>query len=86
VESTAAPIHESASPYSTTARESSRQPSCVRQYCSQAFQNALKGYEMKSSMSSGKGVCWAKAPTESLWGRLKVGFATRREAMDVVMD
>ena len=27
------------------------------QYCSQAFQDALKGYEMKSSMSR-KGDCW----------------------------
>ncbi len=46
---------------------------------------------MKSSMSR-KGNCWDNAPTESLWGRLKVGrlygrkFATRREAMDEVMD
>ena len=50
---------------------------------------------MKSSMSR-KGNCWAdlgfchNAPTESLWGRLKVGrlygrrFATRRDAMDWV--
>ena len=61
------------------------------QYCSHEFQNALAGYEMKSSMSR-KGDCWDNAPTESLWGRLKVGrlygrrFATRREAMDEVMD
>jgi len=46
---------------------------------------------MKSSMSR-KGNCWDNAPTESLWGRLKVGrlygrrFATRREAMDEVID
>jgi transposase InsO family protein len=61
------------------------------QYCSHEFQGALAGYEMKSSMSR-KGNCWDNAPTESLWGRLKVGrlygkrFATRREAMDEVMD
>ena len=46
---------------------------------------------MKSSMSR-KGNCWDNAPTESLWGRLKVGrlygrrFATRREVMDEVFD
>ena len=61
------------------------------QYCSHEFQAALAGYEMKSSMSR-KGNCWDNAPTESLWGRMKVGrlygkrFATRREAMDEVMD
>jgi transposase InsO family protein len=61
------------------------------QYCSHEFQAALKGYEMKSSMSR-KGNCWDNAPTESLWGRLKVGrlygrkFATRRQAMDEVID
>jgi putative transposase len=61
------------------------------QYCGHDFQLALKGYEMKSSMSR-KGDCWDNAPTESLWGRLKVGrlygrrFATRREAMDEVID
>jgi transposase InsO family protein len=61
------------------------------QYCSHEFQGALKDYGMQSSMSR-KGNCWDNAPTESLWGRLKVGrlygrkFATRREAMDEVMD
>jgi putative transposase len=46
---------------------------------------------MKSSMSR-RGNCWVNAPTESLWDRLKVGrlygrrFATRREAMDEVID
>lgn len=61
------------------------------QYCSHALQNELAGYGMKSSMSR-KGNCWDNAPTESLWGRLKVGrlhgkrFATRRAAMDEVMD
>jgi putative transposase len=61
------------------------------QYCSAAFQAALAGYGMRSSMSR-KGDCWDNAPTESLWGRLKVGrlcgkrFATQREAMDEVID
>ena len=61
------------------------------QYCSQEFQNALKGWDMRSSMSR-KGNCWDNAPTESFWGRLKTAslygrkFATRQEAMDAVMD
>ena len=61
------------------------------QYCSHEFQNALVGYEMQSSMSR-KGDCWDNAPSESLWGHLKVGrlygrrFATQREAMDEVID
>jgi hypothetical protein len=39
-----------------------------------------------------KGDCWDNAPTESLWGRLKVGrlygrnFETRRQAVDEVID
>lgn len=61
------------------------------QYCSHEFQNALKGWEMRSSMSR-KGNCWDNAPTESFWGRLKTAslygrkFATRQEAMDAVLD
>ncbi len=61
------------------------------QYCSDDFQKTLTGYGMRSSMSR-KGDCWDNAPTESLWGRLKVGrlhgrkFATRRQAMDEVID
>jgi putative transposase len=61
------------------------------QYCGHEFQSTLTGYKMKSSMSR-KGNCWDNAPTESLWGRLKVGrlygqkFATRRDAMDEVID
>ena len=41
---------------------------------------------------SRKGDCWDNAPTESLWGSLKVGrlhgmrFATRRAATDEVID
>lgn len=61
------------------------------QYCSKEFRDALRAYGMRSSMSR-KGDCWDNAPTESLWGSLKVGrlhgkrFATRRTAMDEVMD
>ncbi len=61
------------------------------QYCGHEFQSTLAGFKMKSSMSR-KGNCWDNAPTESLWGRLKVGrlygqrFATRRQAMDEVID
>ena len=61
------------------------------QYCSAMFQGALSSYGMRSSMSR-KGDCWDNAPTESLWGSLKVGrlygrkFSTQREAMDEVID
>ena len=61
------------------------------QYCSREFQAAIASYGMLSSMSR-KGNCWDNAPTESLWGSLKVGrlygkkFATQREAMDEIID
>jgi putative transposase len=61
------------------------------QYCSHEFQDALKGWGIRSSMSR-KGNCWDNAPTESFWGRLKTAslygrkFATRQEAMDAVLD
>ncbi len=61
------------------------------QYCSHAFQQTLSEYDMQSSMSR-KGNCWDNAPTESLWGSLKVGrlygmrFETQRQAMDEVID
>ena len=61
------------------------------QYCSADFQRALSDYRMRSSMSR-KGNCWDNAPTESLWGSLKVGrlhgrrFDTRRDAMDEIVD
>lgn len=61
------------------------------QYCSGDFQAELAKYGMRSSMSR-KGNCWDNAPTESLWGSLKVGrlhgqrFATRRAAMDEIVD
>lgn len=61
------------------------------QYCSNLFQDTLKVYGMCSSMSR-RGECWDNAPTESLWGSLKVArlhgrtFATRRAAMDEIID
>src|SRR5262249_35756251 len=61
------------------------------QYCSHEFQEALRGWGMRSSMSR-KGDCWDNAPTESLWSRLKPAsvhdtrFATRRAAMDAVLS
>lgn len=61
------------------------------QYCSAEFQKALQDWGMRSSMSR-KGNCWDNAPTESLWGSLKVGrlhgrrFETRRDAMDEIVD
>ena len=78
------------------------------QYCSHDFQKTLDEYCMQSSMPpreaihyatsrmwschSRKGNYWGNAPTESLWGSLKVGrlygmrFETRRQAMDEVID
>jgi transposase InsO family protein len=61
------------------------------QYCGHEFQSTLAGYRMKSSMSR-EGDCRDNAPTESLWGRLKVGrlygrrFETRRQAMEEVIE
>lgn len=61
------------------------------QYCSEVHQSELTRLGIQSSMSR-KGDCWDNAPTESLWGSLKVGrlygrrFATRREAMNEVID
>lgn len=61
------------------------------QYCGKQFVRAIKAYGMSASMSR-KGDCWDNAPTESLWGSLKVGrlhgikFATRRAAMDEIVD
>lgn len=61
------------------------------QYCSGLFQDTLKAYGMRSSMSR-RGDCWDNAPAESLWGSLKVArlhgihFATRRTAMDEIGD
>ena len=61
------------------------------QYCGHEFRATLKSYGMQSSMSR-KGNCWDNAPTESLWGSLKVArihgrrFETRRQAMDEIID
>lgn len=61
------------------------------QYCNDDFHRALTSYGMRSSMSC-KASCWDNAPTESLWGSLKVGrlygrkFETRRAAMDDIVD
>jgi len=61
------------------------------QYCSKEFQDALKEWKVRPSMSR-KGNCWDNAPTESFWGRLKTGcvfdqkFATHQQAKDAVMN
>ncbi len=53
---------------------------------------AITGFAPQRSSMSRKGNCWDNAPTESLWGSLKVArlhgrrFPTRREAMDEVID
>ncbi|SPS02699.1 conserved hypothetical protein [Cupriavidus taiwanensis] len=59
-------------------------------YCGGLFQDTLKAYGMRSSMSR-RGDYW-DAPTESPWGSLKVArlhsrrFPTRRAAMDEIVD
>ena len=61
------------------------------QYCGHLFQSALKAYGMRSSMSR-KGDCWDNAPTESLWGSMKLAciygqrFTTREKAKAAVMN
>ncbi len=61
------------------------------QYCIQDFQDTLKAWAARSSMSR-KGNCWDNAPTESLWGRLKTAcvhgqrFVTREQARRAIMD
>ena len=61
------------------------------QYCGKEFTRAIKAYGMRAPMSR-RGDCWDNAPTESLWGSMKVGrlygkrFATRRAAMDEIVD
>lgn len=61
------------------------------QYCSGEFQDALKVWGIRPSMSR-KGNCWDNAPTESFWGRLKAAsvhghkFASREQARQAVMD
>src|SRR5437879_849610 len=62
-----------------------------RQLLRHELQAALTAYDVRSSMSR-KGDGWDNAPTESLWGSLKVArvhgvrFATRRAAMDEAID
>ncbi len=51
------------------------------QHCSGDFQDLLTSYGMRSSMSR-KGNCWNNAPTESLWGSLKVGPPVRAQVRD----
>jgi transposase InsO family protein len=61
------------------------------QYCSGLFQDALRAWGIRSSMSR-KGNCWDNAPTESFWGRLKTAcvhggrFATHEQARHAVMN
>lgn len=61
------------------------------QYCSQQFQDTLRDWGIRSSMSR-KGNCWDNAPTESLWGRLKTAcvhgrrLANHTQARQTVMD
>ena len=61
------------------------------QYCSTDFQDLLKGYGMRSSMSR-KGDCWDNACSETLFGSLKVErlhgmrLETRRATKDEVID
>ena len=61
------------------------------QYCSDLFQDTLKAWGMRSSMSR-RGDCRDNAPAESLWSSLRIArmhgrhFETRRDAMDEVID
>ena len=61
------------------------------QYCSKAFQNLLKSYNMKSSMSR-KGDCWDNAVAESFFGSLKTervfltNYKAREEARRDIVD
>ncbi len=55
-------------------------------HCGRLFQDTLKAYGMRSSMSR-RGDCWDNAPTQSLWSSLNLArlhsrhFATRRGAI-----
>ena len=61
------------------------------QYCSHEFQDALRAWQIRASMSR-KGDCWDNAPTESFWARLKQAclegrkFRSHRQATAAVMD
>jgi len=56
------------------------------QYCSHEYQNLLKQFDMRPSMSA-KGNCYDNAPMESFWGTLKTElvfhrqYSTRQEAI-----
>jgi hypothetical protein len=56
------------------------------------YLNSSVGFQDGTAGRLRKGDCWDNAPTESFWGRLKVGrlygrkFETRRQAMDEVID
>jgi putative transposase len=61
------------------------------QYCGKQWTDLLQQYKMLASMSR-KGNCYDNAPTESLWGRLKVAcvhgvkFETKQNCKQTVMD
>ena len=75
----------------STAKGPRGAPSGGSQYASDAYGDLLTTRLFVRSMSR-KGNCWDNAPTESLWGSLKVGrlhgrrFETRRAAMDEIVD
>ena len=48
------------------------------QYTSQEFQKMITDKGLRSSMSK-KGDCWDNAPTESLWGHLKLSVTRKRK-------
>lgn len=48
------------------------------QYTGEEFQTMITEKGLRSSMSK-KGDCWDNAPTESLWGHLKISFAEKRK-------
>lgn len=62
------------------------------QYCSQAFQETLQEYQLRSSMSR-RAQCWDNAPAEAFWATLKREtlplngcFNSREEAKRHVQD
>ena len=67
-----------------------RRPVESAQYCSREFQALLKGLR-HALLDEPQGQLLEHSPTESLWGALRQAricrrFATRREAMDEVLD
>ena len=48
------------------------------QYTGEEFQTMITEKGLRSSMSK-KGDCWDNAPTESLWGHLKISFTGKRK-------